>query len=91
MAFASPFEKQPQPHQPQKPFSFEEKQALEITLMEQSGVTDEDFEKWVEKYMDAFRSLIEKEPGLHDLYEKDQIACLEYIKNRLGIDEPTFH
>ena len=89
MAYASPFEKQPQP--PQKPFSFEEKQLLQIKLMSRAGDTNEAHTNWVMKYMDAYRTLIESEPGLHDLFEKDEDACLEYINKHLGIEDQTYH
>jgi hypothetical protein len=81
---------QPAPNQ-REHFSFAEKQALEIELMQQAGNTDEEYTDWVTKYMDGFRELIEHEPGLHELYLTDRVACIEYIHKRLGIESPTHH
>ena len=57
-----------------------------MELIAMSGV---DPAEWIETHSEAFREIIENEPHLHELYIKDSVACLEYIKKSL--EKPTHH
>lgn len=62
----------------------------EIEALTQAGVTDEDFFEWTNKYSKPIRALFDEEPTIYELYQKDPVSCLEYIKNKLKI-VPIMH
>lgn len=84
MAHASPFEQPPRTSQ--EIFSIDESNHIQMELIVMSGG---DPMEWIETHSEAFREIIENEPHLHELYIKDSVACLEYIKKCL--ERPTHH
>ena len=84
MKFSPSFEQQPSgSHQH---FTLEETNHIQLELMSvhEGGELD-----WIEEHSEAFRELIEHEPHLHELYERDPYTCLEYIKKCL--EKPMHH